>query len=152
MSEQSTLNPEFDGMQEPSGSIIKFGKVGNWFKGVVTANEKQVPNKLKAGGKEMQTIYEFKALGGSYNDIINKIPQEKVTVVVPGEFYSYFAKGFTDSLLKKAKLGQIVGLSFTEERKATQPGYSDTKIIKVFLGGMDPNYQGEQAGDGLSGF
>lgn len=151
MSDQSTMNPAFDGMQQPSSSIIKFGKVGDWFKGVLTSKEKEIPNKLSKE-KEMQTVFEFKALGGSFHDIVNKVPASTPTIVEAGEFYSFFGKGFTQTQLKKAKLGQIVALSFSEERPASQPGYNATKIIDVYLGAMDPNYQGEQNGDNLSGF
>lgn len=138
----------FAGMKESRGSQIKFGKPGDWFRGTVVRNDRRIANKLSAKG-EMQTIYEFKALGGKFHDIVDKVVQPEVTEVVVGEFYSFFAKGFVEAELKKAKIGQIIGLSFTEERAATQPGFNKTKIIKVLMGDMDPDYKGETAGDGF---
>lgn len=142
----STEKDPFEGMDEAKRPQIKFGKVSDWFKGTVVDNTRQMPNKLSAK-QEMQTIYEFKAHGGSFHDIVNKVVQEDATEIVANEFYSFFAKGAVQAQLKNAKIGQIVGLRFAEQRPATTPGFNDTKIIKVFLGEMDPNYQGEQSGD-----
>lgn len=140
------MSDPFEGMNEAKRPQVKFGKVGDWFKGTLTDNSRQIENRLSAK-HEMQTIYEFKAHGGSFHDIVDKVVQEEISEIVLGDFYSYFGKGAVQAQMKKAKLGQIIGLRFAEERKATQPGYNDTKIIKVFLGEMDPTYQGEQGGD-----
>ncbi len=136
----------FAGMEEAKRPQVKFGTVGDWFKGTLVDNSRQIENKLSAK-HEMQTIYEFKAHGGSFHDIVDKVVQPDATEIIPGEFYSYFGKGAVQAQMKNAKIGQVIGLRFAEQRKATQPGFNDTKIIKVFLGDMDPNYQGEQAGD-----
>jgi len=141
------MSDPFAGMSEAKRPQIKFGKPGDWFKGVVVDNTREIENKLSAK-REMQTIYEFKALGGSFHNIVEKKVDDQPTEVQVGEFYSYFAKGMTKSMLKNAKIGQIIGIRFTEERKASQPGYNDTKIINVLLGEMDPTYQGESAADG----
>ena len=136
----------FEGMSESKRPQIKFGKVGDWFKGTVAANSRRIENKLSAK-HEMQTIFEFKAQGGSFHDIVDRVPQAEATEIVPGEFYSLFAKGAVEAQLKNAKLGQIVGLRFAEERPSTQPGMNPTKIIKVYLGDMDPDYQGETSSE-----
>ena len=140
------MSDPFEGMQESKRPQVKFGKVGDWFKGTVVDNTREIENKLSAK-REMQTIYEFKGLGGSFHNIVNKVVDVDTTEIKPGEFYSFFAKGLIKAQLKNAKLGQIIGLRFREERKATQPGFNDTKIIEVWLGDMDPDYQGESSGE-----
>ncbi len=141
----SNPNP-FEGMNEAKRPQVKFGKPGDWFKGVLVDNTREIPNRLSAK-QEMQLVAEFKMIGGSYHGILNKIVDAEPTEVVPGEFMSYFAKGIVKDQLKKAKIGQIIGLSFSEEKPATQPGFNNTKIIKVYLGDMDPTYQGEMSTD-----
>lgn len=139
------LNP-FEGMEEAKRPQIKFGKVGDWFKGTIVDNTREIENKLSAK-HEMQLICEFKIKGGSFHDIVDKIPATEPTLLNAGEFYSLFAKGPVKAQLERAKIGQVVGLRFAEERPNAQPGLNATKIIKVYLGEMDPEYQGEQAGD-----
>ena len=136
----------FEGMEEAKRPQIKMGKVGDWFKGTLVDNTREIENKLSAK-HEMQIIAEFKMHGGSFHDISDKVVAENATVVVPSDFMSYFAKGMVRDQLKKAKLGQVIGIRFTEERSPSQPGFNPTKIIKVFLGEMDPDYKGEQGSD-----
>lgn len=122
---------------------IKFGKIGDWFKGTLTDNTRQIVNNLSPK-KEMQTIYEFKAKGGSFHDIIKKQVQADATIITPDEFWSYItSKPSIIQQLKNAKIGQVIGLRFTEMKEAKTPGFDDAKIIKVYLGEMDPEYQGE---------
>ena len=67
---------------------IKFGKVGDWFKGTLTDNTRQIVNNLSQK-KEMQTIFEFKAKGGSLHLIEKKVVNENATEIVEGDFWSY---------------------------------------------------------------
>jgi hypothetical protein len=136
----------FNEQNEVKTSAIKFGKIGDWFKGTLVGNDRQVPNKLSAE-KEMQTIYEFKIHGGEFHNIVNNVPVADTTVLKEGDFWSYFAKPAIQAQMRNAKLGQIVGMRFVEERPNSTAGLNATKVIKVYLGGMDPNYHGEQAGD-----
>lgn len=145
MTEQE-IPKEFEGMEEAKRPQIKFGKVGDWFKGTIVDNTREIENKLSAK-HEMQLICEFKIQGGSFHNIEDKVVAAEPTVIGTGEFYTYFAKGPVKAQLQRAKIGQIVGLRFAEERPNAQPGLNATKIIKVYLGEMDLNYQGEQPGD-----
>ena len=138
-----------EGMQkvEVQYNNLKFGKVGDWFRGTLTDNTRQMKNNLSQKG-EMQTVYEFKAKGGSFHDIKDKKVDEAPTVIVEGDFWSYITgKPALVNQLKKAQLGQIVGFTFSNVQKAKQAGWDDAKIIDVYIGDMDPEYQGEQSGD-----
>lgn len=122
---------------------LAWGKVGDWFKGTLTDNTRQIVNNLSAK-KEMQTIFEFKAQGGSFHDIVKKQVNAEPTTVNPGEFWSMItSKPAMLQQLKNAKIGQVIGLRFSETKEAKTPGFDAAKIIKVYLGAMDPEYQGE---------
>jgi hypothetical protein len=126
---------------------IKFGKVGDWVKGTLTGNTKQLVNNLSPK-KEMQTVFEIKVQGGSLHLINKKQVDAEATILQPGEFWSYItSKPVMLDMLKGIKVGQIVGLRLTEIKEAKQAGYDDTKIIKVYPGAMDDTYQGESAAD-----
>ena len=140
----SATKDPFDGMNEAKSTIMKFGKVGDWFKGTLTDNTREIENTLSGKG-DMQRIFEFKGIGGSLHGITNKVVNETPDEITPGTFYSFFAKSFMKDQLKAAKIGQIIGLRFTEEKKATKPGFNNTKIIKVYFGEMDPEYKGEDS-------
>ncbi len=144
------MNTEnFDGMNkvEIEYNNLKWGKVGDWFKGTLTDNSRQIPNQLSPK-KEMQTIFEFKAKGGSFHDIVKKQVNAEPTLINKDEFWSFItSKPGILSQLKKAQLGQIVGLKYSSSKEAKQAGYDDAKIIDVYLGEMDPEYQGETSND-----
>lgn len=126
---------------------LKFGKVGDWFRGTLTDNTRQIVNQLSPK-KEMQTIFEFKAQGGSFHNIEKRQVQATATVVEKGDFWSYItSKPAILKPMKEAKLGQIVGFRFASTVVSKVAGQDDTKIIEVFLFEMDPEYQGEKSGD-----
>lgn len=137
---------QFEGMEEVKTNTFKFGKPGDWFRGTLTANDREVPNKLSAK-KEMQRVLEFKMKGGSFHPIVNNVPQDAAVEVKDGDFMSVFAKPVIWNQVRNAKLGQVVGMHFAEERASTQPGMNATKVIKVYLGAMDPDYKGETSSD-----
>lgn len=148
MTTPTTKDP-MEGMEEVKVeyNTIKFGEVGDWFKGTLTDNTRQLVNNLSPK-KEMQTVYEFKAQGGSLHLVINKKVQAEATEIQKGDFWSLItSKPAILSQLKNAKFGQTIGFRFTETIKNKQPGFDDTKVIKVYLGEMDPDYQGETSAD-----
>lgn len=125
---------------------LAWGKPGDYFKGVLTDNgSKEVKSKYPPF--EMQKIFEFKAIGGAFHNIVNKVVDVEPTECIAGDFWSVIPKAAMLAQLKKAKIGQIVGLRFTEEKKSKTEGYNDAKIVNVFLGEMDPTYQGESGAD-----
>lgn len=128
-------------------NTIKFGKVGDWFKGTLVGNTRQMANVLSAT-KEMQTVFEFKTISGSFHNIVDRVPVAEVTEPIVGDVYSYISgKQAILNQMKDAKIGQIVGLKYTETKPASQPGYAATKIIKVYLGEMDAEYKAEREGN-----
>ena len=141
----TTNNDPFEGMQEQKTQAIKWGKIGDWVKGTIVANDREVPNTLNPDKHEMQHILELKVHGGSFHGINeDKTVQEQPTVLEAGSFWSVFLKPGLWNVVRNAKLGQVIGFRFTEELKPKVKGYNPTKVIKPYLGAMDPTYTGEQ--------
>lgn len=126
---------------------VKFGKVGDWIKGTLVDNTRTMVNNLSAK-KEIQTIYEFKAHGGSFHNIVKRQVQADPTAINKGEFWSYITgKPAICGPMKAIAIGQVVGLRLTEIKPSKVPGQDDTKVIKVYPGAMDTEYQGETSQD-----
>ncbi len=133
--------------QEAKYNNLKFGKVGDWFRGTLVENSRTIVNQLSPK-KELQTIFEFMATGGSFHNIVKKQIDANPTIIAKGDFWSYItSNGIILSQLKKAKLGQIIGLRFTESKPSKIAGQDASKIISVYIGGMDPEYQGQTSQD-----
>lgn len=137
----------FDPKNQVKATTLKFGKIGDWFKGTLTDDTRVAPNRLNPD-KGDQRVYQFKAKGGSFHGINNKVVDAEPTECKEGEFWQVYAGKVMQSQLRNAKIGQIVGFRFDSEKAPTQPGHSPTKVINVYLGAMDPDYQGESAADG----
>lgn len=150
MSKEKEVSADpFAGMEEKKMDYknIKFGKLGDWFKGTLTDNTRRMKNQLSKDG-EMQTVYVFKIHGGSFHNIVDRQVQPEPTVMKEGEYWSYITgKPAITGPMKDVKIGQVVGMRLAEIKKATQPGFDNTKIIKVLIGAMDDTYQGESAED-----
>ena len=54
---------------------------------------------------------------------------------------------FYNRNIKGASIIVKDGFRFAELKESKTPGFDDTKIIKVYVGGMDPTYQGETSRD-----
>jgi hypothetical protein len=142
----------FADLNEVKSSAIKWGKPGDWVKGTLTDNSREVPNRLSSKN-EMQRIFEFKVSGGSFHFINeDKSVAKDPTVLETGSYWSVYAKPGLATQLRNAKLGQIVGLRYERDEAPKVKGNNPTKIIKAFLGEMDSTYQGESKGDELPAF
>lgn len=147
--ENAELDPMFGAGNEVKLEFktVKFGKVGDYIKGTLVNNTKQLVNNLSPK-KEMQTVFEIKVQAGSLHLINKKVVDAEPTIPQPGEFWSFItSKAVMLDMLKGIRIGQIVGLRLDEIRAAKTAGYDDTKIIKVYPGIMDDTYQGESGAD-----
>jgi hypothetical protein len=126
---------------------VKWGKVGDWFKGTLT-DKRQVKSTLPGQEDKMVMIYDFLAKGGSFHAINeDKTIAEEPTIVNEGEFWTIGGKAGIDTQMRNIKLGQIVGLRYAETKASKTKGFNPLKIIKVFAGAMDEEYQGQTNGD-----
>ncbi len=93
-------------------------------------------------------------IGVSYKDAQDVFPAQKIYELKTDDGIIYVGfnvnKIYIHNAMKNAKIGQIVGFKYdsdyqTEENK--KRGMNPAKTIKVFLGGMDENYQQTQPVD-----
>lgn len=142
-------DPIFDDKNEVKSKPIKFGKIGDSFKGTLLSVKVVEVFDEKVGGKVPKKVYEFSAHGGAFHgvDPVSYAPLEEEIVVVPGEIYVLWSRGkrFDDDM-KRAKPGTIVAYRYTGNTDP-KPGKRPGKIIKTYIGGIDPNYMGESAQD-----
>jgi len=94
-------------------NFFRFDKVGDKVSGVLM----DVVDKEASGAFKAQKIYTLKQEDGT--DV-------KVSISV--------TKQGTIDMLKSAAIGQLVGIKFAKEIKASQPGFKPTKALDVFLG------------------
>ena len=121
-----------DATNEASNAFVSWGKEGDFVYGTLIAI-REVESTLPDRQGEMQKIYEFKVKEAEYH-----VLDEKKNVVEPaevlneGDVVSVGGRKTIDSRMARVKLGQLVGLKFTEELPAKTKGYNPTKLIKVF--------------------
>jgi hypothetical protein len=122
MEEQNPFGAGFE--ESVSGSFVKWTEVGQKVKGVCTEIYER-ENALKGG--EMQTIV-----------VVDTEEGDSVQVALKDQSMK--------SACKKLMVGQQVGFLFAELIPAKSKGYQDFKLIKVYLGQLDPSY-GEKTSD-----
>lgn len=146
------MSDPFAGGKVLKPNRVSWGKVGNYIIGYFTSS-KMVQT---SNGNAM--LYELKGILGQYNEIQNeddgngnklvKVVEPAVDVVA-GDYYTVFGgKDSIDSLFKKAKLGQKVGLKFSKATPSKTKGNSAFKTIETALWDEnDPDYMGASAED-----
>jgi len=137
----------FDPANEVKSVWLKWGQPKDFIEGTlidIREIESQIPGKEG----EMNKIYEIRANSGSFHDLDEKKnPVPEATVLAQGDVWTVGGKPGIDSQMRNAKIGQKVGMRFVEEKPSKTKGFNPTKVIKIFLGAMDTEFQGELPGD-----
>lgn len=122
-----------DSSNEAQNNFVSWGEPGDKVLGTLIS-VKEVPSTLPDRKGEMQKIYEIKVRECEYHVLDDKkhVVEEPV-VLEEGDIVSVGGRKMIDSRMARAKIGQIVGLKFTEELPAKVKGYNSTKLIKVYL-------------------
>lgn len=137
---------QFQGLEEVKSQWIKWGKPGDWIRGTLTDVREMDSNLPGKTGKVK--VYEFLALAGSFHDLdAKKNPVETPTVLEKGTIWTVGGKAGIDNQMRNVKIGQQFGMRFTEEKPAKTKGFNPIKVIKILVGGMDPEYQGQSSAD-----
>jgi hypothetical protein len=103
-------------------SWVKFTNVGDYVYGTLVAKKTVKSNFSQSGEAQAYEILAKEGLSGG-----QKI-QEGSRVNVGG-------KASIDAGLSSAKIGQIVGIKYTEKVASKTKGYQEAKLIKVFTKG-----------------
>ena len=137
----------FSDENEIKSSFVSWGAIGDWVKGTLVSvreRESRLPGKQGTRVK----VYELKTKGGSFHQTDDKKnPIEPPKEPKEGEYWTVGGRPGIDNSMRNIKIGQIVGFKFKEEIPAKTKGFSATKVIKVYAGEMDPDWQGETAAD-----
>lgn len=122
----------FNEENEVQSSWIKFSKIGDFISGTLIG-VREVPSTLPGKEGTMTKVYEMKAVSGEFHDI-----DEKKQVIEPainvnaGEIWNVGGGVVLDAQMRNIKLGQVIGIKFTDEKPAQKKGFNAMKIKKVF--------------------
>ena len=130
----------FDDKNAVKSLWVKWGKIGDNVVGTLTAVH-DVRSNLPGKENEMVKRYELLAEGGEYHELDKKKnPVDPAVKVLVGEIYYVGGKVGIDAQMRRVKVGQRIGMKFTQEIPAKTKGYNDLKIIKVFAGEMNEEW------------
>ena len=139
---QATTEDDFlEGMEEVKPPFWKRGKVGDYLKGTFVEMITRASNYPGKIGQN-ENIYTVKVIKGSYHEMDEKKnPIEPPKVLEVGSFC--YVGGFPsfDKSMKMIKIGQIFAVKFFEEKPPKVKGMNGAKLVKVFHGEMDPDYE-----------
>lgn len=132
----------FSDANESKSAFVKFGKVGDYVQGTLVGM-RAVNSSLPGKENELVKIYEFLASGGEFHEMDdNKNPIDPSVKIEPNTYWLVGGKPGIDNQMRKAKIGQIIGMKFADTKAAKTKGFNATKIIKVYLGKMDESFAG----------
>jgi len=142
-----TKDELFDEKNEVKSNWWVKGKPGDWVKGTLV-DVREMESQLPGQTGKMVKIYEFLTSGGSFHRLDdNKQPITPAVEIMEGEYWMIGGNQSLDNQMRNMKKGQIVGIRFTETKPAKQKGFNPSKVLKVYDGGMDPNYMGQTSAD-----
>ncbi len=130
MSTSQVTNEEFSAEHIPQSNWFKFEKVGDSIKGTLRSHTVKPGN----AGFGDQHVYELSRVE------INGVADEDTEAV-----YNIGIKktpsDFVANKLKKAQIGQRIGMVFEKEIPPSQKGYKAAKSITPYIWGMDPEFE-----------
>lgn len=146
--ETAAADPMGD-LNEVKSQWVKWGKPGDWIRGTL-CDVREMDSQLSDKPGKVK-VYEFIAAGGSFHNFEKVAGETKVdaepTLLEKGQVWTIGGKAGIDSQMRNVKIGQIFGMRFSEEKPNKNKAFSPTKVVKVLLGEMDPEYQGQTAAD-----
>ena len=134
MTTTTTKVDDFDSANEVQSNWLKWNVVGeDKFVGTLIA-KRSMKSSIPGKEGEMVNVYDFKVSYGLFHvtDDDKKVVPEPVTIE-DGEIYSVGGTKIIDRQMTNIKIGQIIGLKYTETVPSKTKGFAPAKIIKVFL-------------------
>jgi len=132
----------FSDANESKSAFVKFGKVGDYVQGTLV-DIREIKSSFPGKENELVKIYEFLASGGEFHEMDdNKNPIDPPVKIEPNVYWLVGGRPGIDNQMRNAKIGQVIGMKFTDTKPPKTKGFSATKIIKVYLGKMDESFSG----------
>ena len=128
------VKDDFDSSNEVVSNWLKWNVIGeDKFIGTLVS-KRSMKSSIPGKEGEMVNIYDFKVHYGSFHvtDDAKQVIPEPI-VIEEGENYSVGGTNVIDRQMHNIKIGQIVGLKYTETVPSKTKGFAPAKIIKVFL-------------------
>lgn len=130
----------FDEKNEVKSLWVKWGKINDQIFGTFIAS-REIDSQLPGKEGEKVKLYEILAEGGEYHELDKKKnPIDPAVKVQVGEVYFVGGKMGIDAQMRRVKVGQRIGMRFTEEKESNTKGFNALKIIKVFAGDMNKEW------------
>lgn len=135
----------FNDKNEIRSSWIKWGKVGDYITGTLT-DVREINSNLPGKQGERVKVYEVKIDEGSFHELDDKKNPIEPPISLPAEeIWLVGGRMGIDAQMRRVKVGQKLGMKFTDEKPPRQKGYNALKIIKVYTDGhMDEEWLGSQ--------
>lgn len=139
----TNLDDFFSEKNEVPSNWIKWGKVGDFIQGTFMSVEER-DGKDYEGRPTRSKVYEFKVMSGHFHEMDpKKNPIEPGIEISAGELYFVGGKKGIDAQMRNAKVGEIIGIKFTEEIQGADKMKAPFKMIKVYNPHqMDPDFLG----------
>lgn len=123
----------FSAENEVRSNWVKWNKEGEDKIFGTLVDRRTVKSQMLGHEGEDVLIYDLKADYGSFHAVDDKkVLIEEPIVVNEGEIWSIGGKNSIDRQMRNVKLGQKVGLKFTETKPSKTKGFAPAKIIRVF--------------------
>lgn len=146
------MSDPFEGGREVKPSRISFAKVGDYVIGYFNQS------KIVQFENGATPVYELKGIAGQFHTSKNTTDENGNKVVTvdenpvnvdKGDYYTLIGgKESIDSMFKKARLGQKVGIKFESVKPSKKPGFSGFKVFAPFMWDeQDPEFMGQSAED-----
>lgn len=132
MAKNQAANAERE--EEVQSNWVRWGKEGNTIKGTLIA-VRSMKSTLPGKQGENVAIYEIKASEGEFNNMDKKTkePIEPAITIEAGDIYNVGGKPIIDRQMRNIKLGTKIRMTFTETNPAKNAGFSDLKVVKVYV-------------------
>ena len=125
----------FNENNQVKSSWVKWGKIGDNIFGTLI-DVREINSQFPGKENERVKIYEIKADGGEFHELDDKRNAvAEPTKIVEGEIWNIGGKAGIDVQMRRIKVGQKLGIKFTDEKPSKNKGFNPLKIIKVYTDG-----------------
>ena len=133
--------PLFDDNNAVKSQWIKWGMVGDYIAGTFI-EVREITSQFPGKEGERVKVYEIKADEGSFHDLDERRnPVNPPISIKEGDIWIIGGRQGIDAQMRNIKIGQKIGMKYTDEKPAKTKGFNALKILKVYTEGvMDEAY------------
>ena len=126
----------FNDKNEIKSTWVKWGKIGDFITGTLV-DVREINSQLPGKEGERVKVYEIKAESGQFHELDKeKQPLKEPVILNKDEIWAVGGRQGIDAQMRRIKIGQKLGMKFTDEKPARTKGFNALKIIKVYTTGV----------------